>query len=89
MIKSINSSNSWQWGLTFIGQEMQHNYYLYYTIDNIMIDNPNISGIVEIGTGFGALTTFLGLWGINRNIPVLSVDHKTKHNRYIFDNRTT
>ncbi len=84
-LKSINSELGWQWWLTFIGRRMQHNYYLYYIIDKIMLDNPSISGIVEIGTGRGALTTVLGLWGISRNIPVLSVDREKLYDERIFD----
>lgn len=72
--KEINNENSWQWHLTFIGQYMQHNYYLYYVIDDIMLNN-NIDGIVEMGTGCGALTLVLGLWGIKKNIPVLTIDN--------------
>jgi cephalosporin hydroxylase len=81
-----NDSDSWQWRLTFCGQRMGHNYYAYYMIDQIMIQNPQIKGIVEIGTAHGALTTVLGLWGIKRNIPVLSLDRNGRlHDKTIFD----
>lgn len=83
--KTVNNDTSWQWHLSFVGQYMQHNYYLYHTIDRIMINNRNISGIVEIGTGHGALTAFLGMWGIKRDIPVLSVDHENMHNDRLFE----
>jgi len=82
--KFINSANSWQWHTNFIGYHMQHSYYLYHIIDEIMTENPEIMGIVEIGTGSGALTTVLGLWGISRNIPVLSVDIKNIHDDKVF-----
>ncbi len=70
----INSDISWQWHLNFIGQYQQHNYYLYYVIDRIMSQNNQITKIIELGTGYGALTIVLGLWGIKRNIPVYTVD---------------
>jgi len=69
----------WEWHLTFAGRYMQHSYYLYNVIDQVMIGNPDISGIIEIGTGYGALTEFLGLWGISRGIPVVTVDHVKIH----------
>lgn len=71
---AINSDVSWQWHLNFIGQYQQHNYYLYYVIDRIMSKNPQITKIIELGTGYGALTMVLGLWGIKRSIPVYTVD---------------
>jgi hypothetical protein len=73
----INSAISWEWGTTFVGQHMQHNYRLYYLIDDIMQNHPNISSIVEIGTADGALTTYLGLWGIEKDIQVMTVDKAT------------
>ena len=75
----------WEWHLTFAGRYMQHSYYLYNVIDQVMIGNPNISGIVEIGTGYGALTEFLGLWGISRGIPVVTVDHAIIHDEHVLD----
>lgn len=71
-----NSDISWQWHLNFIGQYMQHCYYLYYIIDDIIQNNPQIKSIVELGTGYGALTIVLGLWGIKLNIPIITVDNK-------------
>ena len=82
--KTINSEDTWQWWLTFIGNRMQHNYYLYYMIDEIILDNLDIRGIVEIGTGYGALSTVLGLWGIANNIPVLTVDSRKVHDEEVF-----
>lgn len=72
--KDINGEKSWRWHLTFIGQYMQHNYYEYYVLDDIIENNPQIKSIVEIGTGHGALTTVLGLHGIKKGIPVFTVD---------------
>lgn len=73
------SENGLPWHTTFIGQYMQHNYWLYNIVDKVMIENPQIQSIVEIGTGCGALTTVFGLWGIKLGIPVASLD---KNNQY-------
>lgn len=69
------------WHTSFIGQNMQHNYWLYNIVDKIMLENPQIESIVEIGTGSGALTTVFGLWGIKKNIPVLTIDNVMRHNQ--------
>lgn len=58
----------------FIGQLQQHNYWLYKILDDVIAENKHIRSIVEIGTGNGALTLVLGLWGLRLNIPVVSVD---------------
>jgi hypothetical protein len=73
-LKHTNSEKLWAWHTTFIGQYMQHNYWLYHMLDNIIENNLQIKSIVEIGTGHGALTTVLGLYGIKKNIPVFTVD---------------
>ena len=61
------------WHTSFIGQLMQHNYWLYKIVDDV-IKEREIHSIVEIGTGRGALTSVFGLWGLKKNIPVLSID---------------
>lgn len=58
---------------------MQHNYWLYAVIDRVMLANPQIGSIVEIGTGSGCVSTIFGLWGIHRSIPVLTIDHVNRH----------
>jgi len=70
----INDETHWQWRTTFNGVLMQHNYWLHYVIDKIMADNPQIASIVEIGTAEGALATVLGLWGVKRDIPIMTID---------------
>jgi len=77
-LKHTNSEKSWTWHITFIGQYMQHNYWLYHVLDDIIENNPQIKSIVEIGTGHGALTTVLGLYGIKKNISVFTVDINPK-----------
>lgn len=71
------SSKGIPWHTTFMGQLMQHNYWLYSVVDKVMVQNPQINSIIEIGTGHGALTTIFGLWGLKRNIPVLSIDNQS------------
>ena len=51
-----------QWHTTFVGQHMQHNYRLYFVLDEVFRTQPQIDRCVEIGTGCGALTTYLALW---------------------------
>jgi len=69
----VTNDHALQWHTTFIGRRMQHNYWLYFIIDDIL-QNNDVKSIVEIGTGSGALTTVLGLWGLYKNIKVLSLD---------------
>lgn len=79
------SEHGLPWHTTFIGQSMQHNYWLYATVDKVMLENPQIQSIVEIGTGNGALTTVFGLWGLKKNIPILSIDHVKRHDENILN----
>jgi hypothetical protein len=79
----MNTDKIWQWHTTFAGMSMQHNYREYYLIDDILTNNTDLSGIVEIGTGNGALTTFLGLWGLKLNIAVFSIDIKQRCNNLL------
>lgn len=69
-----NSDKGWQWRLTFLGQRMGHNYYLYYLLDLVFQQNPQLRSVIEIGTGHGAMTTVLGLWGVKLGIPVMTID---------------
>jgi hypothetical protein len=57
-----------QWHTTFVGQHMQHNYRLYFVLDEVFRTQPQIEKIIEIGTGCGALTTYLALWAKKRNL---------------------
>lgn len=73
---ALNDETHWSWHNTFAGQFMQHNFRVYVLLDEVFKLNPQIKGIVEIGTGHGALTTYLALWGLKRNIRVTTVDFK-------------
>jgi hypothetical protein len=79
------SQYSIPWHTTFIGQKMQHNFWLYNIVDRILTENPQIESIIELGTGLGALTTVFGLWGIEKNIPVLTIDTLNRHSSKIFN----
>jgi hypothetical protein len=81
---SEHSDRAMPWHTTFIGQTMQHNFWLHAIVDRIMVANKQIESIVEIGTGAGALTTVFGLWGIKRKIPVLSIDRTNRHDDKMF-----
>ncbi len=58
---------------------MQHNYWLYAIIDRVMAANPQIKSIVELGTGAGAVSTVFGLWGLKKEMPVLTFDNVVRH----------
>lgn len=79
------SADGIPWHTTFIGQGMQHNFWLYAIVDKVMMENPQISSIIEIGTGAGALSSVFGLWGIKRGIPVLTIDSVMRHNPKILE----
>jgi len=78
-------AGAWDWRLTFIGKRMGHNFYLHYLVDQVLTQNPQIRGIVEIGTAHGALTLVLGLWGEKLRIPVLTIDRNPRlHDKALF-----
>lgn len=80
-----NDSKTWQWRLTFCGMTQQHNYYAYYVLDQCFACFPHVKSIVELGTGNGAITIVLGLWGVKLGIPVLSLDRQDKCDHKILD----
>ena len=56
------------WG-SFVGQEAGHNPYTYEVISRLLLAHE-VCSIIEIGTQQGALTTYLGLWGMRLGVPV-------------------
>jgi predicted O-methyltransferase YrrM len=61
----------------FLGIRQQHTYWLYKVIDDILNENKQIKGIIEIGTAEGALSVFLGLECYERGLkPLLTYDIK-------------
>ena len=58
----------------FIGCTMQHEWPIYDVLNDILLPNSHVESIVEIGTGHGALTLVLGLFGLKLDAPVLTID---------------
>ena len=67
------------WHTSFIGQNQQHTFWLYAIVDRVMKEVPDLRTIIELGTGAGALSCVFGLWGIERGIPVHTVDKVMRH----------
>lgn len=64
-----------RWYGTFLGIRQRHTYWMYKVIDNILNENKQIRGIIEIGTGAGALSIFLGLECYERGLkPLITYD---------------
>ncbi len=72
--KMSGEDGTWPWYTNFVGQMMQHNYWQYDVIGRLLGENPQVRGILEIGTGNGALTVLLGCWGRRLGIPVATYD---------------
>ena len=66
-----------RWYKTFLGIRQRHTYWVYKVIDEILNENRQIKGIIEIGTGAGALSIFLGLECYERELkPLMTYDIK-------------
>lgn len=64
-----------RWYGTFLGIRQSHAYWMYKVIDDVLNENKQIKGIIEIGTGRGALSIFLGLECYERGLkPLLTYD---------------
>lgn len=64
-----------RWYGTFLGIRQSHAYWMYKVIDDVLNENKQIKGIIEIGTGRGALSIFLGLECYERELkPLLTYD---------------
>ena len=66
------------WYNFFLGVRMQHGWWLYSVIDDIMRENPQIEKVVEIGTGGGALSVVLALHAVQRDTQLLTFDIQTR-----------
>lgn len=58
----------------FVGCEMQHEWSLHGTLNDIILPNSHVETIIEIGTGYGALTLVLGLFGLKISAKVFTID---------------
>lgn len=66
-----------RWYRTFMGIRQRHTYWMYKVIDEVLNENRQIKGIIETGTGAGALSIFLGLECYERGLkPLLTYDLK-------------
>ena len=66
-----------RWYRTFLGIKQRHTYWLYKVIDEVLNENKQIRGIIETGTGAGALSVFLGLECYERGLkPLMTYDIK-------------
>lgn len=64
-----------KWFKYFLGIRQRHTYWMYKVIDDILNENKQIGGIIETGTGKGALSIFLGLECYERGYkPLLTYD---------------
>ena len=65
-----------RWYGTFLGFKQAHAYWMYKVIEDVIKSNKQIKGIIEIGTGHGALSIFLGLECYERGLkPLLTYDN--------------
>jgi predicted O-methyltransferase YrrM len=77
---------SQRWCKTFLGIEQRHTYWMYKVIDEILNENQQIKGIIEIGTGVGGLSLFLALNCYERGYKsLLTYDYKQKADVKLFD----
>lgn len=58
----------------FAGQKAQHGFVLYHHISLLLHANRQVRSIVELGTSMGAMSIYLGLWGVRLGIPVHTFD---------------
>ena len=66
-----------RWYRTFMGIRQRHTYWMYKVIDEVLNENRQIKGIIETGTGAGALSIFLGMECYERGLkPLLTYDLK-------------
>lgn len=75
--ENFHACSEERWLKTFLGIPQGHTFWLYKVIDDILTENQEIRGIIEIGTYKGALSVFLGLECYERKLkPLLTFDIK-------------
>lgn len=66
-----------RWYNYFLGIRQRHAYWAYKVIDDILNENKQIKGIIEIGTLPGSMSIFFGLECYERGLkPLLTYDIK-------------
>lgn len=68
--KTQNYNGDWAWGSKFAGIPLCCNYYVFDIMSRLIDENPQIKGIVEMGTHTGGMAVYLGLCGIQKGITV-------------------
>jgi len=64
-----------RWYGRFLGRGQSHAYWMYKIIEDVLNENKQIKGIIELGYGRGALSLFLGLECYERGLkPLLTYD---------------
>lgn len=63
----------YEYGQSFCGQTMGCNYQAFENISDALLAHP-VNAIVEFGTYHGALSVYLGLWGLRLGVPVYTYD---------------
>ncbi len=66
------------WYRRFLGVRQQHGYGMYIHLDGVLMDNPQITKFVEIGTGGGAFSVILALYAIQRGSHLLTYDFQIR-----------
>jgi predicted O-methyltransferase YrrM len=61
----------------FLGIRQQHSYNQYHLFDQV-ITKYNPQSFIEIGTGHGAMSIFLGLYAHQRAAPMITIDMQHK-----------
>ena len=76
-----------RWGGKYLGIPKAHPYKLYGVLSDILDENPQIKGIIEVGTYYGALSCYLGAECIERGLkPLMTIDNKIWYEpKKIFD----
>ena len=67
----------------FLGVRQQHSYRLHGIIDDILIENPQVTRFIEVGTGHGALSVILGLQALMRGSHLLTFDPQMREGLFL------
>lgn len=62
-------------GSYFAATRIQHSYISIYVLENVL-NNLKPERIVELGTGWGGITSFFAVWAVANNKQLLSIDRR-------------